>query len=461
MARFRSRFVALAIVLAFSLVAAACDSSGDATTTSVSTEGGSTSTTAAVATTTVQPVTSIPPESVPGGNSDSIPPEVADRMRSDIGVIILDVEESRGLPFLEIPIITILDEAEFTDRVNTMLREDLDEEEIAGQEAMFKLLGMLDADDDLASILIALLTEQIAGFYDGDTKEMVVPVAVDSITPLQEIIIAHELVHTLTDQHFDFNDEYERRIDDGTGDDASGMQALIEGDATYQQLLYLESFDPAKAAQAALEALSIDTSVLDDAPNWLQRDLSFPYEQGFTFNAYLVEQNGLKGVDEAYLTPPISTEQILDPNKYLRGEGPDPLEPLTVNLAGWDLFDEATFGQWGVQMLLLDTLSPGRVAQAAAGWGNDMYRVFLRGDDTAFAWSYLAESVEDAEDLTNALIAHARDTMGAGGAEESAGGLLFAGGSPWVFIDRVDDRIFFVASTDAIAGEDLRTQLGL
>ena len=112
-------------------------------------------------------------------------------MRSDIGVIILDVEESRGLPFLEVPTITILDEAEFTERVNADLRADIDQEELAGQEALFKLLGMLDADDDLYEIIVTLYTEQVAGFYDGDTKEMVVPASVDGITPLQEIVVAH------------------------------------------------------------------------------------------------------------------------------------------------------------------------------------------------------------------------------------------------------------------------------
>ena len=65
------------------------------------------------------------------------------------------------------------------------------------------------------------------------------------------------------------------------------------------------------------------------------------------------------------------------------------------------------------------------------------------------------------EELTNALIVHARDRMGASGAVESAGGLLFSGGSPTVFIDRIDDAIFFLASTDAAAVEDARTQLGI
>jgi hypothetical protein len=448
----------LVVVVAIAVLGASCDSSSDAPSTSAGAGGteGTSSTT-----TTLAPVTSIPAGSVPGTDSPSIPGDVAALMRAQIGTIILDVEESRGLPFLEVPTVTILDSKAFTERVNQQLTTELDGEQVAGQDAMFTLLGMLDPDVDLERLLIDLYTEQVAGFYDPDAKEMVVPVSIDGITPLQEITIAHELVHALTDQHFDFNDEYERRVDEGTGDDAAGMLGLVEGDATYQQFLYLESFDPAKAANAALEALSIDTSVLQGVPSWIQKDLTFPYEQGLVFTGYLVEEGGLEAVDEAYQAPPSSTEQILDPVKYTRNELPEDLAPLTVELDGWDLFDEAAFGEWGVRLLLTDTLPPGELTQVAAGWGNDTYRLFLRGDDTTFVWSYLAETVEDAEELTNALITHLRTKMDVGASQESLGGLEFVGGSTYAFIDRVDDAIFLIASTDAAAGGAARTQLGI
>lgn len=382
-------------------------------------------------------------------------------MRAEIGVLMLDAEESRGLPFLEIPTVTILDETDFAERVRSAMEEDLDREEVAGDQAVLELFGMLDGTTDLYQLLIDLYTEQVAGFYDPDVKELVVPVSVDGITPLQEITIVHELVHALTDQHFDFNDVYEQLIDEGTGDDAAGVLALVEGDATYQQFLYLESMDPSEAAQAVLESLTIDTSVLDSAPAWIRRDLTFPYEQGLVFNGFLVAGGGLKGVDEAYLKLPISSEQILNPEKYARFEPPSELPPLTVELDGWQLFDEATFGEWGIRMLLLDSLRPGEVTQAAAGWGNDTYRAFLNGTDTAVAWVYDGETIEDAEDLTDGLIVHIRNTMNAGSPQESGGGLLFEGGSTYVFIDRVDEKIFFVASTDAAAGASLREQLGV
>ncbi|MCL1597624.1 MAG: hypothetical protein M3094_00455 [Actinomycetia bacterium] len=456
----RTRTILAALIAVVALIAAACTSSGQDT---PSTQDPSTTVSTSVegATTTEAPLTSVPASAIPGTNSPTISNEVAAAMREDIGVLMLDAEESRGLPFLSVPTVTILDMDDFTARVNDELAEELSPEELASDEALLKLLGMLDDDVDLSSLLLDLYTEQVAGFYDPDAKELVVPVSVDGMTVLQKVTIVHELVHALTDQHFDFNDEYERLVEEGNGDDASGVLALVEGDATYQQFLYVETLSPFDAAQAAIEILSFDTTMIDSVPNWMRQDLGFPYEHGLTFVGQLVETGGLKALDEAYQDLPNTSEQILDPNKYLRKEQPDPLTPLTVTLDGWELADEATFGEWGIRLLLTDAVPPGAVTQAAAGWGNDSYRQFVRGDDTAMAWVYLGETEQDAKDLVDALIVHVRGGMGASGGQESGGGLLFDGGDPWVFVDRVDDMIYMVVSNDPVAGADLRTQLGL
>ena len=452
------RFLA-GLVLALSLIATACSPEADpttttstlVTTTTVDDDGQST-------TTTVTPDT---PISVPGTASESIDPAVVEEMRDELGELMVEAEQVRGLPFIATPTVVILDDAEFTQRVSDLVAEDLDEEELAIDSAFLSMLGMLDPGTDLYTLLIDLYAEQVAGFYDGDAEEMVVPAAPEGFTPLQRITVLHELVHALTDQHFDFKDEYEVLIDDGTGDDASAFQALIEGDATRSQFVYMEGMSPIEAVQAATEALSYDSSVLDSIPSWMQADLTFPYDQGLVFVDAIVSMGGLAAVDEAYQEPPATTEQILDVAKYNRNEQPRDLPPLTVELDGWELYDEATFGEWGLRLVISDSVLPGEATQAAAGWGNDTYRVFSRGDDVAMALSYIGDSERDAEELANALIVHIRDSMDAGPAEESAGGLLYRQGNVYSFIDRIDDGIYWIVSTDKNAGEDLRQQLGI
>ena len=458
-------------VVVLALFVAACSPDADTTTTSSSvsttTDGGdedSTTTTGGGgqdSTTTTTAASSQVTISVPGTASESIDPAVVEDMRSELAQLMVEAEQVRGIPFIATPTVVILDETEFSQRVSELVAEDLDEEELATDGALFAMLGMLDPGTDLYQLLIDLYTEQVAGFYDGDTEEMVVPAAPDGFTALQRITVLHELVHALTDQHFDFNDEFELLIDEGNGDDASAFQALIEGDATRSQFVYMEGMSPIEAVQAATEALSYDSSVLDSVPRWIQSDLTFPYDQGLVFVEAVSSTGGLAAVDDAYQNPPQTTEQILDPVRYARNEPPRDLAPLTVEIDGWDLYDEATFGDWGFRLVLEGSVAPGEVTQAASGWGNDVYRVFTRGDDVAMVMSYIGDSERDAEELANALIAHIRGDMDAGPAEESAGGLLYRQGNVYSFIDRIGDGIYWIVSTDKTAGEDMRQQLGI
>jgi len=454
--RFRRSLGAFVLAAVF---VAACTPRGGGTTTTTTTDVDPTVTTTS---TTVPGPTVVPPEEIPGTNSPSLSPDVVERMRKEVAELLAVTEEVRGLPFLQTPPVAILDEADFSQRVRDLVASELDPEVLAADGRFYTLMGMLDPGTDLTALLLDLYTEQVAGFYDGDTGELVVPASADGFTPLQKVTVVHELVHALTDQHFGFNDEFERRSEEGNGDDESAMAALVEGDATYFQLVYMESLSPLEALQVATEALGFDSAVLDAAPSWIQKDLLFPYEQGLTFVQALVDAGGIARVDEAYQDPPDTTEQILEPAKYLRREPPAAMDPVDVAVAGWQVHDEGTLGEWGIRLIVGETLRPGEATQAAAGWGNDSYQVLTDdADGVAFGFHYVGESVRDAEELADALIAHAKAQMGAGKAIESGGGLLFDNGPVYVFIDRVENEIFFVASTDRGAGASIRSQLGV
>jgi hypothetical protein len=443
------------------LTAVACDNGSSPDTTAATSTTGGDIQGGSSTTSTSAPLTAIPADQIPGTHSPSISDDVDTLMRTEIGELMIEAEASRALPFIDIPTVTILDQAEFQARVEASVSEEIDPVDIERDASFFRLMGMLDDDVDLGALLVSLYGEQVVGFYDPEAHELVVPAAPDGFSPLQRITVVHELVHALTDQHFDFAEVSDDRAENGTDDEVASLLAVIEGDATYQQFVFLEGMDPAEAVQAALESLAYDRSALDNVPEWIALDLTFPYEKGLVFTTQIVAEQGLKGVDEVYQDPPTSTEQILEPRKYLRREEPEPLDPVSVTLSGWEVHDDSAFGEWGVRLILNDTLSPGLVTEAAAGWGNDSYRIFVNGDDVAIAWHYLAESVEDAEDLVNGLIAHARGPMGAGSSEETGGGLLLEGNGKTVFIDRIDDEFWFLASTDRSAVGDLRTQLGI
>jgi hypothetical protein len=460
--RLSSKRLLFLAAAAFSLVAAGCTTgAGTTSTTATPTTPGET-TTSGETTTTATPVeTTTTALEVPVTASDSLDPFVVERIQRELADLVVEVEEIRGLPFLSVPKVVILGETEFTDRVASIFAEELDEEELAIDSRYRALLGMLPEGADLYGIYIDFFSAQVVGFYDGDEGELVVPAAPDGFTPLQRMFVVHELVHALTDQHFDSSDDYTTLIDEGNGDDTLAYLAVGEGDAQRASFVYLENLSPFDAIQAATEALAFDSTVLDSTPGWIQRTLFFPYQEGLIFTDAVVGAGGLAGVDETYIDPPTTTEQILDHDKYVVGEGPLDLPLAATELSGWDIHDEASFGEWGLRLILGESLLAGEATQAAAGWGNDRYTVYARGDDVAIVLHYIGDAERDAEELADAFIAHIGTSMNAGAPAESGGGLLYDQGSDYVFLDRVDDQVFFIASTDKGAGADLRAQLGL
>jgi hypothetical protein len=456
----RARF--LVFLAAAVVVLAACTSGAETTTSTLPpTTSESTTTTLSQDTTLPEDTTTTTILEVPGTASESLDPFVVERIQRELGELMLEAAEVRGLPFLSTPTVVILDEAEFTTRVADLIAEELDEEEMAIDSSYLALLGMLPEGTDLYGLFIDLYSEQVAGFYDGDELEMVVPASPDGFTPLQRITVLHELVHALTDQHFDFNDDYDVLSEDGNGDDASALLALIEGDAQRASFVYMEGLSPLEAVQAATEAFQIESPVFDSVPTWMRSDLLFPYQEGLTFTDALIGSGGLAGVDEAYVKPPTTTEQVLNFAKYTSGEGARDLPTLTTELEGWEVHDEGSFGEWGLRLIIGESLSPGEATQAAAGWGNDDYVIYSRGEDVAVVIHYIGDAERDAEELADAFIAHAGAAMDAGAVVESGGGLLYDQGDIYVFIDRVDDELFLIAAADKAAGADLRGQLGL
>lgn len=83
-------------------------------------------------------------------------------------------------------------------------------------------------------------------------------------------------------------------------------------------------------------------------------DLMFPYEYGFTFVEFLFEKNGFDSIDAAFLDPPVSTEQILHPERYPWDEPKKVTLPELENTLGetWTLIDQNVMGEWSTYLIL-------------------------------------------------------------------------------------------------------------
>ena len=62
--------------------------------------------------------------------------------------------------------------------------------------------------------------------------------------------------------------------------------------------------------------------VFDNSPLYLRQTLVFPYTKGMLFQHALLERDGQKAFPEVFLKPPVSTQQIMHPDKYFAGVKP-------------------------------------------------------------------------------------------------------------------------------------------
>jgi hypothetical protein len=126
----------------------------------------------------------------------------------------------------------------------------------------------------------------------------------------------------------------------------------------------------------------VESEVLDASPLFIQEMEMFPYESGLEFVMELHDRGGWEAVDAAYADPPVSTEQILHPERYADRELP--LEVALPDLVAalsddWQELDVDVMGELVLRLALAEYLGPGAASVAAEGWGGDQYVLLTAG----------------------------------------------------------------------------------
>ncbi|MDQ5826133.1 MAG: hypothetical protein M3441_18225, partial [Chloroflexota bacterium] len=263
--------------------------------------------------------------------------------------------------------------------------------EEAQQDEMIAWLMRLikQRDVDLEKKAVEVHTEGILGFYSPDTNQLFVLGEADNMNPETRATLAHEFVHALQDQHFDlvrliqqYSHDSDRRL---------AMRALVEGDATMSDLLYTynhEQIDYSKQEQESVarsNAQEHSTEEEDMEGMYVGRTIYFPYIQGSDFVYELSRVGGYSTINQAYQDPPVSSEQIMHPEKYLQTPHDVPmhvaLPPLTDTLGtGWTFKREDTAGEWEL-LMVLDETKASNSEKAAAGWGGAKYSFYTKGEN--------------------------------------------------------------------------------
>ena len=181
--------------------------------------------------------------------------------------------------------------------IEDMVVRNLDEQATPAQmhatELTLKKLGMVGADFELRPFVRALLTEQVAGYYDPKTREFYVADWID--LDAQKPVMAHELTHALQDQHF--NLQRMSAWPHGDADAELAAHALVEGDATLAMAHYAFAHPELLAALAG--SVSGSSEQLSRAPRSLREGLVFPFDKGMAWVMRLQQRGGWAAVSAA------------------------------------------------------------------------------------------------------------------------------------------------------------------
>jgi hypothetical protein len=280
--------------------------------------------------------------------------------------------------------------------------------ELEGQEQAYKLLGLIPYEINVKRLMLELLAEQVAGYYDPKAKTLYV---VQGAPPeAVGITLAHELVHALQDQYVNLDSIQNARNDN---DRATATQSVIEGHATYEQMI-LTVGDGNLAdklpggwdmiRQQIREAKNTMPK-LSAAPMLIQETLLFPYLAGAE---YIRSYVAAKGKGNPFVRFPQSTEQVLHSARFIAGTDSLPLRIALPAPTGGTVTYTNDLGEFETRLWLYEHLRDQSASgRGAMGWAADAYQVVKTAKGNAIVWLTLWDSPVDAgefRDLANQTV---------------------------------------------------------
>src|SRR4051812_34673874 len=306
------------------------------------------------------------------------------------------IEKSIGLKFKTPPKVETRSKEQVRAFVTKQFTDSLATHDIAGQEAAYKLFGMIPDTLNLQQFLASLLEEQIVGYYDPKTKVLYV---VDGAPKdVVGITITHELVHALQDQYVSL-DSVQRVRDDN--DRLSAGQSVFEGQAVYEQIsIMLGGTNIAIALPGGWDRIRemiaenrSSMPIFAAAPRVIQETLIFPYLSGAEFYRNYKER---KPGSIIYNDMPVSTKQIIHPAAFF-GTRDNPTKVTLGALTNATDVYENDLGEFETRLYLFQHLNDQNEAiRGASGWDGDRYAVVSTPQGPGIVWLTVWDSSVEA-----------------------------------------------------------------
>jgi hypothetical protein len=322
----------------------------------------------------------------------------------------LDIERLRGQAFERPVAVKLAGAEEFVRYVKQRTAKTETPESLAADETAAKLLGLIPSEMNLLETLMAVLEEQVGGFYDPDEDMFWL---VETFRgDIARVILSHELTHALDDQLFDIDGTLERI--GGDTDAELAYRSVVEGSGMYTMIDWITAQKGAIDMLAVAEAQDPGAG-LEKVPPFIWKPLMSGYFQGLAFLKQGAQADEAGFLQRAFAQPPRSTEQVLHPELYWDPDRRD--EPRRIAFdapdpeAGWEMLAEDTLGELMLALVTtpadkrggfhpLAVMSPTNAA--AQGWGGDRMILLSKGDARLLRLVTVWDTEEDAVEFEEA-----------------------------------------------------------
>lgn len=283
---------------------------------------------------------------------------------------------------------------------------------------LLKALGLIDAGADLQEESDLLLDDAVGGFFNTETRELnvILDEREGSFGANDIRVYVHEYMHLLQEAGFD---TFDVRAELESDDASLAITAFTEGEAEFFAQLVMWQIRGLDYLQSAFADDSVDSSGTAggsgepepeaEFPYFLQQSFAFPYSTGIDFFAQMILPMSpfpetlsdvladpemlaanfrvwSERLDEIHARLPVSTEQVLHPEKYQANELPIEVEIATAEellAGGWTELWRSNWGEGGLKTWLESVRNDGfdvgdsasrgiaGLERASTGWGGD------------------------------------------------------------------------------------------
>lgn len=309
------------------------------------------------------------------------------------------VEQATGLRFESPPRSALRTKEEVRAYLLRKLDEELPSSKLDGLETAYRLFGLLPDTLELRPLLLELYSEQVAGYYDPDSAMLF---GVTGADPAHlKVVIAHEMVHALQGERVPLDSILK---DKSNNDRLAAAQSVLEGQATLagMKALFPPDMDPTKSPDfwreysTQIRGGQASMPIFARAPLVVREALVFPYLAGAEFMHWW-EESPLRDTVPYGPRMPVSTEQILFPDRYARRDIP-------VSLAfpsGSGIVYEDVLGEGEIRVLMARLAGSNQVKEGGPlGWGGDRYRVYQTSAGPALVWYVVWDDKRSADRFT-------------------------------------------------------------